>query len=253
MWRGSTQTRCLLSLPIRFKVRTHQGDARTSRTRTIMKLHPFNLSLMTAVALTGWAMAADPATPSVGPDEALARLKAGNERFAKSKVSTGKPVAARRAETAKEQHPFAIVVACADSRSAPEIIFDQTIGDLFVIRTAGNLVDDYALGSIEYAVDHLGTRLIVVLGHERCGAVTAALGGGTAPGHINSLVRDIQPAVAASKAKEGDALTNAIHENDAEVAAKIRKQAQLGELASQVRVVEGYYDLDTGKVEWTAK
>jgi carbonic anhydrase len=208
---------------------------------------------MVAIALSGWAMGADPTTPSVAPDEALSRLKTGNERFAESKVSTGKPVAARRAETAKDQHPFAIVVGCADSRTAPEIVFDQNIGDLFVIRTAGNLVDDYALGSIEYAVEHLGVRLIVVLGHERCGAVTAALSSASAPGHINSLVRDIQPAVAASKGKEGDALTNAIHENDAEVAAKIRKQAQLGELAPEVRIVEGYYDLDTGKVEWTAK
>ena len=198
-------------------------------------------------------MAADPANPSVGPDEALSRLKTGNARFAQSKVSTGKPVAARRAATAKDQHPFAIIVGCADSRTAPEIIFDQNIGDLFVIRTAGNLVDDYALGSIEYAVDHLGTRLIVVLGHSRCGAVTAALAGGSAPGHINSLVRDIQPAVAAAKGKEGDALANAIHENEAQVAKKIRSQAQLGEFASQVRIVEGYYDLDTGKVEWTEK
>ena len=208
---------------------------------------------MVAIALSGWAIAADRTAPSVGPDEALSRLKAGNERFADSKVSAGKPVAARRAETAQAQHPFAIIIGCADSRTAPEIIFDQNIGDLFVVRTAGNLVDDYALGSIEYAVEHLGVRLIVVLGHERCGAVTAALAGGSAPGHINSLVRDIQPAVAASKGKEGDALTNAIHENDAEVAAKIRKQAELGELASQVRIVEGYYDLDTGKVEWTGK
>jgi carbonic anhydrase len=208
---------------------------------------------MTAIALCGWAMAADPANPSVGPDEALSRLKTGNARFAQSKVSTGKPVAARRAATAKDQHPFAIIVGCADSRTAPEIIFDQDIGDLFVIRTAGNLVDDYALGSIEYAVDHLGTRLIVVLGHSRCGAVTAALATGSAPGHINSLVRDIQPAVAAAKGKEGDALANAIHENDAQVAKKIRSQAQLGEFASQVRIVEGYYDLDTGKVEWTAE
>jgi len=207
---------------------------------------------MAAVALNSSALAADPTTPSVTADDALNRLKTGNERFAKSTVSAGKPVAARRAETAQAQHPFAVVVACADSRSAPEIIFDQTIGDLFVIRTAGNLVDDYALGSIEYAVDH-GTRLIVVLGHQRCGAVTAALSSASAPGHINSLVRDIQPAVAASKGKEGDALTNAVHENDAEVAEKIKKQAQLGELASQVRVVEGYYDLDTGKVEWTEK
>src|SRR4029077_7916599 len=190
-----------------------------------------NLILITAIAFSGWAMAADPTAPSVPPDHALARLKTGHERFAQSKVSTGKPVAARRAETAQDQHPFAIIVGCADSRTAPEIIFDQTIGDLFVVRTAGNLVDDYALGSIEYAVDHLGTRLIVVLGHARCGAVKAALGGDSAPGHINSLLRDIQPAVAASKGKEGDALTNAVHENDAEVAAKIRKQAQLGEHA----------------------
>ena len=216
-----------------------------------MKLKSCNLTLILVIALSRWALAADPTTPSVPPDEALSRLKAGNERFAKSKVSTGKPVAARRAETAKDQHPFAIIIGCADSRTAPEIIFDQSIGDLFVIRTAGNLVDDYALGSIEYAVDHLGTRLIVVLGHERCGAVTAALAGGSAPGHINSLVRDIQPAVAASKGKEGDALANAIHENDAQVAVKIQKLAQLGEFASQVRIIEGYYNLDTGKVEWT--
>src|SRR6266550_7191602 len=108
---------------------------------SIMKLGPCHLTLMVAIAFSGWAMAADPTTQSVAPDEALSRLKAGNERFAQSKVSEGKPVAARRTETAKDQHPFAIVVGCADSRTAPEIIFDQNIGDLFVIRTAGNLVD----------------------------------------------------------------------------------------------------------------
>jgi len=199
------------------------------------------------------AFAAEPTIPSIPPDEALARLKAGNERFVANKESTSKPVAARRAENAGGQHPFALVVGCAASRTAPEIVFDQNIGDLFVVRTAGNLVDDYGLGSIEYAVEHLGVRLIVVLGHERCGAVTAALAGGSAPGHVNALVRDIQPAVEAAKGKEGDRLANAIHENDTLVAAKIRKQAELGALASQVRVVEGYYDLDTGKVEWTAK
>jgi carbonic anhydrase len=218
-----------------------------------MKLKTRNLALIVALAMSNWAIAADHTTPSVPADEALKMLKAGNERFANSKVSAGKPVAERRAETAQAQHPFAIIVGCADSRTAPEIVFDQNIGDLFVVRTAGNLVDDYALGSIEYGVEHLGVRLIVVLGHERCGAVTAALAGPSAPGHVNSLVRDIQPAVAATKGKEGDALANAIHENDAAVAAKIREQAQLGELASQVKVVEGYYDLDTGKVEWTAR
>jgi carbonic anhydrase len=219
----------------------------------MMKPRLSNLVLLATIALNSLAMAADPTTPSVPADEALNRLKAGNERFAHSKVSAGKPVAARRAATAQAQHPFAIIVGCADSRTAPEIVFDQDIGDIFVVRTAGNLVDDFALGSIEYAVEHLGSRLIVVLGHERCGAVQAALGGGSAPGHIEALVRAIQPAVAASKEMKGDPLTNAVHENDAEVAATIRKRAELGELASQVRIVEGYYDLDTGKVEWTAR
>jgi len=125
-------------------------------------------------SLMAFIFAADEHVPSVSPDAALAKLKEGNARFVASKVSDGKPTAAKRAETAQAQHPFAIILGCADSRTAPEIIFDQNIGDLFVIRTAGNLVDDHALGSIEYAVEHLGARLIVVLGHERCGAVTAA-------------------------------------------------------------------------------
>src|ERR1044071_4859084 len=112
---------------------------------------------------------------SVSPDDALAKLKEGNARFVTNKVSTGKRTAANRAETAQSQHPFAIVLGCADSRTSPEIVFDQNIGDLFVVRTAGNLVDDHALGSIEYAVAHLGARLVVVLGHERCGAAQAAL------------------------------------------------------------------------------
>lgn len=214
-----------------------------------MKTFARKLALIAALSIIHRAFAADPVIP---PDEALNRLKAGNERFAISKDSASKPVAARRAETAGGQNPFAIIVACADSRTGPETVFDQNLGNLFVIRTAGALVDDYGLGSIEYAVEHLGVRLIVVLGHERCGAVTAALASASAPGHINALVRDIQPAIVASKGKQGDALANAIHENDAAVAAKIRKQAQLGDLASQVRVVEGYYDLDTGKVEWKA-
>jgi carbonic anhydrase len=216
--------------------------------RTILKL-----ALVAVFAISNGTRASDPATPSVPPDEALTRLKAGNERFVSNKDSTSKPVAARRAETAQGQNPFAIIVACADSRTGPETVFDQNLGNLFVIRTAGNLVDDYGLGSIEYAVEHLGVRLIVVLGHERCGAVTAALASDTAPGHVNALVRDIQPAVVATKAKEGDKLANAIHENDALVAAKIRKDAVLGALAPQVRIVEGYYDLDTGKIEWTSR
>jgi carbonic anhydrase len=191
-----------------------------------------------------------PEASSVPPDAALAKLTEGNRRFADSRVSTGKPTAARRAETAQTQHPFAIIVGCADSRTSPEIVFDQNLGDLFVVRTAGNLVDDYALGTIEYGVEHLGARLVVVLGHQRCGAVKAALESESAPGHINALVRDIQPAVKAVKNKQGDPLANAAHENALEVAEKIRKNVEVGELSSQIRVVSGYYNLDTGKVEW---
>jgi len=204
-----------------------------------------------SVVLLASAAGADHAQPSVGPEAALGRLKAGNRRFISTAISSGKPTKARRTATAGGQNPFAIVVGCADSRTAPEIVFDQNIGDLFVVRTAGNLVDDYALGSIEYAVEHLGARLVVVLGHQNCGAVQAALSGGAAPGHIHSLVQAIQPAVKASRGQPGDPLVNAIHENDSRVAEKIRQKAQFGELSSQVRVVEGYYDLHTGKVEWS--
>jgi carbonic anhydrase len=208
--------------------------------------------IATFFSIGGILAAADHAAPSVGADAALAKLKAGNARFVSRSVSVGKPTAERRAATAKTQHPFAIIVGCADSRTSPELIFDQNIGDLFVIRTAGNLVDDYALGSIEYAVAHLGTRLIVVLGHERCGAVAAAVESGSAPGHVGALVREIRPAVKAVNGRPGDTLENAIDENAAHVAAKIRKKAALGAAAAEVRIVKGHYDLDTGKVGWLA-
>jgi carbonic anhydrase len=186
---------------------------------------------------------------SVAPDDALATLEAGNQRFATRKITEGKPVAVKRAETSQSQHPIAVVVGCADSRTSPELIFDQNIGDLFVVRTAGHLVGEHALGSIEYAVVQLGVRLVIVLGHERCGAVGAALASATAPGNVNSLVRDIQPAVTAAKGKPGNALDETIKENANLVAAKIRSEAQFGELSKDVRVVAGFYDLDTGKVE----
>jgi carbonic anhydrase len=206
-----------------------------------------SISLFTLVA---FLYAGDEHSPGVGADDALAKLKEGNARFASSQTSEGKPTAAKRTETAQSQHPYAIILACADSRTAPEIVFDQNIGDLFVVRTAGNLVDDHALGSIEYAVDHLGARLIVVLGHERCGAVTAAVASGSAPGHVQSLVHDIQPAVLATKGKTGDATDLAVAENARLMAAKIHSEASLGEHAKEVRIVSAVYDLDTGKVEW---
>ena len=112
--------------------------------------------------------------PKVSPADALARLKAGNQRFVAGKLQHPHQDSKRRAELAKGQQPFAIVLGCADSRTSPEVLFDQGLGDLFVVRVAGNVLDDHALASIEYAVEHLGAQLIVVLGHQRCGAVQAA-------------------------------------------------------------------------------
>src|SRR5438034_3996040 len=178
--------------------------------RPFPTLNPFERTMKTTsklavfASIACWsvaalALAADPPAASVPAGAALTKLKEGNLRVATSEVSKGKPTAARRTETARAQHPFAIIVGCADSRTGPELVFDQNLGDLFVVRTAGNLIDDHALGSIEYAVAYAGARLIVVLGHERCGAVEAALKSDHAPGHIHSLVRDIQPAVKAAK------------------------------------------------------
>jgi carbonic anhydrase len=194
-----------------------------------------SLAIVACLSVGASVLIAKEPAASVDADGALAKLKEGNLRFATSEVSQGKPTAARRAETAQAQHPFAIIVGCADSRTSPELVFDQNLGDLFVVRTAGNLVDDHALGSIEYAVAHLGTRLIVVLGHTSCGAVKAALESDHAPGHVDSLVRDIQPAVKAAKGKPGDALSVAITENARLVADQIKAKAALGDLAKDHR------------------
>jgi carbonic anhydrase len=120
------------------------------------------------------------------------------------------------------QHPFAVILTCSDSRVPPEVIFDQGIGDLFVIRNAGNIVDDVVIGSIEYAVEHLHTPLVIVLGHQQCGAVTAALKGGKATGHIASVIEKILPAVADARKQPGDSLLNAIDANVARMVNELR-------------------------------
>jgi carbonic anhydrase len=205
------------------------------------------VSLATAIGLI---IAADHPAASVSADDALAKLKEGNARYVSSKVSASKPTAARRAEIAQGQHPFAIILGCADSRVSPEILFDQNLGDIFVDRNAGNLVDDHTLGTIEYGVEHLGVRLIVVLGHERCGAVQAAVASDSAPGHIQSLVRDIQSAVQAVKGKPGDEVHLAVAENARLMAEEIRSKGNFGELAKDLKIIPAVYDLDSGKVDF---
>lgn len=189
------------------------------------------------------------------PNQALNKLLEGNARYVSGKTQGPNRSVARRTEQAKGQRPFAIVIACSDSRVPPEILFDQGIGDIFVIRTAGNVVDDIALGSIEYAVEHLGANLIVVLGHKSCGAVTAAVAGGTAPGHVGSIVAKITPAVEKARAKQGgDLVDNAIRANIKEVGQTVRgSEPILRELMDDgaVRVVGAYYDLESGVVTTT--
>src|SRR5436190_300954 len=114
--------------------------------------------------------------PAVTADQALERLKKGNEKFVADRSEIPNVGAERRRELAKGQHPFAIVLTCADSRVTPEYIFNQGLGDVFVLRVAGNIADQFETGSIEYAVEHLHSPLIVVLGHSKCGAVDAAMG-----------------------------------------------------------------------------
>ena len=190
---------------------------------------------------------------SVSPAQALKRLEEGNARFAKGSLANKPSPSSQRGNLASGQAPYAVIVGCADSRTSPELVFDQPLGALFVVRSAGNLVEPCDMGSIEYAVEHLGARLVVVLGHERCGAVAAAVAGGHAPGHIASLVEKITPAVKASKGKKGDAVENAVRANAELVAAQIRKsKPSLKSMAhgEEVTVVAGRYDLDSGEVTW---
>jgi carbonic anhydrase len=211
------------------------------------------LPLIAAAFLANALQAAEPlAAVAVPPKDALARLLDGNQRFALGKPEHPNQTAARRAENATSQSPFAIIVSCSDSRVGPEVVFDAGIGDLFVVRTAGEVVTDVELASIEYAAEHLGTTLIVVLGHERCGAVAAAIAGGEAPGHMGALVSAIKPAVEETKDQPGDHAELAMRAQVKHTVAQIAADSPLLTepiKAGKLQVVGARYDLDTGKVE----
>ncbi len=196
--------------------------------------------------------------PAAAGEEPLARLLEGNKRYVASRLAHPNQTAKRRAAVAKQQHPFAAILGCADSRVPPEVVFDQGIGDLFVVRVAGNVADSPGIGSLEYAADQLGVRLVMVLGHSRCGAVDAALK--AAPGAdlsagIRSLVDAIQPAILPVKDRPGDMLDNAIRANVVHVVEQLRstKPVLAGLVgAGTLRIVGARYDLDTGAVELLA-
>ena len=133
-------------------------------------------------------------------EAALQKLIEGNNRFTSGKLADKELGAGRRQELSKGQNPFAVIVSCSDSRVPPELLFDQALGDIFVVRTAGNVVDAIAIGSVEYAVEHLQTSLVVVMGHENCGAVKAAVDGGETEGSIGAIIDKIEPSLAKAKA-----------------------------------------------------
>ena len=179
-------------------------------------------------------------------DSLLQKLMDGNERFVEEKLTHPHQTAERRSELTKDQKPFAIILSCADSRVPPEIVFDQGLGDLFVIRVAGNIISDEVLGSIEYAVEHLHVKLLIVLGHEKCGAVDAALSKKEYPEHISSLVKAIRPAI-----KGIDELDKAVRANVNFVVKQLKSSKPVLEEAfreGHLEIIGARYDLDNGSV-----
>ena len=194
----------------------------------------------------------------LSPDGALDRLKEGNERYVEG-VTRRHDFKHEREALASGQNPFAAILSCADSRIAPEYAFDSGRGDLFVCRVAGNFANDESVASLEYAVSVLATPLILVLGHDACGAVDATIkslkDNTTLPGHLPSLIDAIAPSVKAAAGQPGDALANAIKQNVVDNVAKLKSATPILSAAveqGKLKVVGGIYRLQTGKVDKVA-
>ena len=200
-----------------------------------------------------------PSEPAVtNPDEAVARLKAGAARFTSGGMIRPDQSLTYRTALAGGQHPFAAILSCADSRVPPELVFDQGLGDLFVARTAGQVLDKAVLGTLQYGIAELKIPLLVVLGHEKCGAVKATLEAvekKSAPGgnDIDALVTAIKPAVEeAEEAHSADVLDAAVRNNVANIAADLTKKSILDKAvaAGSLQIIGARYDLDAGTVEF---
>lgn len=182
--------------------------------------------------------------------EALARLKKGNENFVADHLDGKLQNSSRRGELTKGQDPFAIILSCADSRVVPELAFDTGLGELFVIRVAGNVANTSTIASIEYAVANLKAHLIVVMGHESCGAITAALAGGDNGQNLNHLLSHVNPALEASDDKE----VNSVVKTNAKMTAEHlqNNSSIIGEAVKDgsTKIIPAYYHLKTGKVDF---
>ena len=221
-----------------------------------------------AAAAAPFAAAAASAAPPPGtnaapasltPDEALERLKRGNREFLAGRAMVPDVNGKRRLEIAKAQYPIAVLVSCSDSRVPPELLFGRGLGELFIVRNAGNTIDTVAMGSLEYAVAELHVPLVVVMGHERCGAVAAAVSvvekGATFPGSIGRMVEPIVPAVLqAQRTRPRDLLDASVRENVRRTVARLRDFSEpmvMDRLkARKLRIVGARYDLDDGRVDF---
>lgn len=211
----------------------------------------------TALPNAGARAATPVAKTGLAPAEALKLMKDGNENFRNEAPSLAANGRERRLELARGQAPFCVLVGCSDSRVSPEILFGRGLGELFIVRNAGNTVDTAALGSIEYAVGVLGVPLVVVLGHQSCGAVAAAVDvvekNATFPGVIGEMVQPIVPAVLEAKAQGGDLLEASVRSNARRVAKRLTTQSLVIKDAltqGKVKVVGARYGLSDGHVEW---
>ena len=184
-------------------------------------------------------------------EQSLEKLLSGNENYLSGNITPNIDASLRTDLATNGQHPYAIVITCSDSRVPAELIFDSSLGDIFVIRTAGNVVSDFEIGSVEYGAEHLESPLVLVLGHTNCGAVTAATEGGEAGGKIQSIVDEITPSVQKAK-DEGaeDVLSTAIEINVMNSVSKILSSDIIKELVEEgkVEVVGGVYDINTGTI-----
>jgi carbonic anhydrase len=194
----------------------------------------------------------NPVNPNlVSANEAIKRLLDGNQRFITQKRQYPDQSLQRLRLVAKAQYPFAAILGCADSRVPTEIVFDQGLGDLFVVRVAGNVASDMAIGSLEYSTVVLGSQLIVVLGHKRCGAVAEAIKNEPLPGRIGFVVESIKPALTNVKLKTGNYSDDAVIANIQYQAEKLAKSSIiLAKLLCEgkLKIVGACYDIDTGKV-----
>ena len=205
------------------------------------------------VATDDWQ---DEGLPIDSPQAALDALMRGNRRYASGTSLAIHESERRRAEVAKEQKPFAMVFGCIDSRVPAELIFDAGLGDLLVVRTAGHTIDAAVLASLEFGIAELGVPLLVVLGHERCGAVTAAvnaLGGESTESSGGYLVDALRPAVEQSTSLEGDPVGLAVHAHTGLTVTSLRERSPFAEASARgaLMIVGAHYDLDTGVVTVT--